>query len=168
MRLIHLVVLIALVGCAKLDKPAPSQVAQAQALSNHSVLAASYEIPEGVFRGVLWPSSEKQGFTIWIIQAGKETYFEIRAPSGFARYEKETTADWNINIVETTDSTKKYGVRRKDGSKSIQLELPLKKRDYSFSVLNNSSGDEILIFMDISETTVDQGLFGFVTITDKT
>lgn len=55
---------------------------------------------------------------------------------------------------------------KKGTKKSVEVDLPLKKRKYSFFVLANSLGKELLIFADISENVTDQGLFGYVAIGD--
>jgi hypothetical protein len=159
---------IILTGCGNHEQPSLSVHAKAQALSNHSIQIVSYEIPKGIFRGALWPSEGKNFFEIWIIDDGKEKIFDLEAPPEFMNYKKAALSEWEFQLIEISDSSKKYLVRRNDGSKSLHLELPIKKRDYSFTVLNNSSGNEILIFMDISERIVDSGLFGYVTIEDKT
>ena len=149
-------------------QPAPSQLASATALSNHSIEVVSYEIPKGVFRGALWPQKDKKFFEIWIIDDGREKFFELKSPPEFVNYEREVTDNWQFKIIEKSDSYIKYLANKKDRSKSLHVELPNKKRDYSFVVLNNSSDGEILIFMDISEKIVDTGMFGYVIITDKT
>jgi hypothetical protein len=167
-RAIAVISFILLTSCGNHEQPLPSQLASATVLSNHFIEVISYEIPNGIFRGALWPQKDKEFFVIWIIDDGKEKYFKLKSPPEFVNYEREATDNWDIKIIEKSDSSKKYLARKKGGRKSLHLELPIKKRDYSFSVLNNSSGDEILIFMDISEIIVDTGLFGYVTITDKT
>lgn len=159
---------IILTGCGIHEYPASSEHAKAQALSNHSIQIVSYDIPEGIFRGALWPSEGKNFFEIWIIDDGEEKFFNLEAPPEFMNYKKTALSEWEFKLIEISDSSKKYLVRKNDGSKSLHLELPIKKRDYSFTVLNDSSGNEILIFMDISERIVDSGLFGYVTIKDKT
>jgi hypothetical protein len=167
-RTIVTISFVILTSCGSLEQPSHSQLASATALSNHSIEVISYEIPKGIFRGALWPQKDKKFFEIWVIDNSQEKFFELKSPPEFVNYEREVTANWEFKVIEKSDSSKKYLVRKKDGSKSLHMELPIKKRDYSFSVLNSSSGDEIVIFMDISEKIVDTGLFGYVTITDKT
>lgn len=167
-RTIVTISFVILTSCGNHEQPSHSQLASATVLSNHSIEVISYEIPNGIFRGALWPQKDKKFFVVWIIDDGKEKYFELKSPPEFVNYEREVTANWDFKIIEKSGSSKKYLARKKNGRKSLHLELPVKKRGYSFSVLNNSSGDEILIFMDISEIIVDTGLFGYVTITDKT
>jgi hypothetical protein len=160
--------LVSLISCGNNVQLAPSNLVSATALSNHYVEVVSYEIPKGLFRGALWPQKDRKFFVIWNIDDGRETFFELKPPPEFVNYEKEVTADWEFKIIEKSRSSLKYSLRKKDGSKQLHLLLPIKKRDYSFYALDNSSGDEILIFMDISEKIIDSGLFGYVTITNKT
>ena len=167
-RMIFTISFVILISCGNHEQPSTSQLASATVLTNHSIEVISYEIPKGIFRGALWPQKDKRFFEIWIIDDGQEKFFKLKSPLEFVNYEREVTANWEFKIIEKSDSSKKYLARKKDGSKSLHVELPSKKRDYSFSVLNNSSGDEIVIFMDISEKIVDTGLFGYVKITDKT
>jgi hypothetical protein len=167
-RAIAAISFILLTSCGNHEQPAPSQLASATVLSNHSIEVVSYEIPKGILRGALWPQKDKKFFEIWTIDDNQEKFFELKAPPEFVNYEREVTDRWQFDIIEKSDFYKKYLAHKKDGSKSLHVELPNKKRDYSFAVLKNSGGDEILIFMDISEKIVDAGLFGYVTITDKT
>jgi len=118
-------------------QPAPSQLASATALSNHSIEVVSYEIPKGIFRGAQWPQKDKKFFEIWIIDDGREKFFELKSPPEFVNYEREVTDSWQFKIIEKSDSYIKYLVNKKDRSKSLHVELPNKKRDYSFAVLNN-------------------------------
>ena len=155
-------------SCGNHEQLSTSQLASATVLSNHSIEVVSYEIPKGIFRGALWPQKDKKFFEIWIIDDGQEKFYELKSPPEFVNYEREVTDSWQFKIIEKSDNSIKYFVHKKDGSKSLHLELPNKKRNYSFAVLKNSSGGAILIFMDISEKIVDTGLFGYVTITDKT
>jgi len=147
-----------------MKSPISSDAAQVKALGNHRVSFKSYEIPEGVFRGALWPSPNNVNFQIWLVDKNKEKFYDIPAPSGFDRYEKETTEDWNFELLKTTEAKQIYVAKRNDDSKAIQLELPLKKRQYSFKVLKNAQGNELIVFMDISETVSDKGFFGYVVI----
>lgn len=153
-----------LTGCEKIKKPVVSQVVSAKALSKNVIGIKSYEVPKGIFRGTLWPSETRRNFQIWIIDGKKDYYFDIPAPKEFGKNVKEVTKKWIFEVKNNLDNKITYLASRKDGSKSIQIELPLKKRKYNFSVLNNSSGEEILIFMDISENIIDTGLFGYIVI----
>jgi hypothetical protein len=167
-RAVATISFILLTCCGNHEQPLPSQLASATVLSNHSIEVVSHEIPKGIFRGALWPQKDKRFFRIWIIADNQEKFFELKSPPEFVDYEREVTGNWEFKIIDNSDSSKKYLAHKKDGSKSLHVELPIKKRDYSFSVLKNSSGNEILIFMDISEKIVDTGLFGYVVISDKT
>ncbi len=146
-----------------MDKPTPNKAVYAKALSNHIVKVRSYEIPMSIFRGVLWPSGNRKNFQIWIIDGQKELFFEIPVPVNFVNYHKEVTKNWRFTVRDDFE-TRVCLAEKKDGSRSIQMELPVKKRSYKISVLDNSLGEEMVIFMDISETVVDKGLFGFVVI----
>lgn len=159
-----LLIILLIIGCNNMKSPISSDVAQVKALGNYNVIFQSYEIPDGVFRGALWPSLDNVNFQIWLIDGDKENFYDIPAPSGFTKYEKETTEDWNFELLESTNAKQIYVANKKDNSKTIKIELPLKKRKYSFNVLKNLQGDELIIFMDISETVRDKGLFGYAMI----
>jgi len=160
----YLLLILLLVGCNNMKSPISSDAAQVKAIGNHSVSFKSYEIPEGVFRGALWPSSNNVNFQIWLVDKDKEKFYDIPAPVGFDRYEKETIENWNFELLKTTEAKQIYVAKRNDDSKTIQLVLPLKKRPYNFKVLKNAQGNELIVFMDISETIRDKGLFGYVVI----
>ena len=160
----YLLLVLLLVGCNNMKGPISSDAVRAKALGNHNVSFKSYEIPDGAFRGALWPSSNNGNFQIWLVDKKKEKFYDIPAPSGFNRYEKETTENWHFELLKTTEAKHIYAAKRKDGSKTIQLELPLKKRPYNFNVLKNVQGDELIVFMGIPETDRDKGLFGYVVI----
>jgi hypothetical protein len=164
LKIIVPLIVIFCLACGDENKPVPSQDAHAQALSNHIVSISSYEIPRGIFRGVLWPDSKENNFIIWIIDKQKELYFQIPAPSEFIDYQ-DRTADWDIKLIDSQKNKITYVANKKSKMKSIQLELPRKKRAYVFYVLKNATGDEMLVFMDTSETVIDKkGLFGYVII----
>lgn len=170
MKLKIMISLIAILflACGEIDKPVPSQNAHVQALSDHLVIIRTYEIPRGIFRGVLWPDSKEKNFLIWIIDKQKESYFQISAPTEFIDHIYDKTADWDVKVVNTQDNSITYIATKKNKTKSVQLELPRKKRPYVFYVLRNAAGTEMLIFMDISETVIDKtGLFGYVIIKNK-
>jgi hypothetical protein len=148
-------------------KPIPSQRAHAKALSNHDISVVSYEMPEYIFRGAVWPSNTNPNFQIWIIVGRKELYYDIAPPPEFGMYEKDVTEDWNFEATETHDERITFVASRKDESRSVQVELPKKSKEYGFSALRNSSGEELLVFMNPSETIFDEGLFGYVYIRDE-
>lgn len=163
-----LFIVLLIIGCNNMKAPISSEVARAWSQTNHNVSIKSYEIPEGVFRGALWPSPNKGNFQIWLIDGGKEIFYDITAPSGFNEYEKETTEDWNFKLLDSTADKQTFVASKKDNSKSVKIELPLKKRKYSLNALKNMQGDELIIFMDISETVRDKGLFGYAIIKSST
>ncbi len=165
-----LVVFLALIACNKAGDIVLSDDVKISALSDHILFTQSYEIPESVFRGALWPNKDRRSFKIWVIAKGKEIFFEILPPSEFINYRKEVTENWEIKETRfsgSKGSTIVYLAERKDGKRKFEVELPVKKRKYSFSVLENFVGEEMLIFMDISEDVVDKGLFGYVTIKSR-
>lgn len=147
-----------------MKSPISSNTARVKAMGNQNVSFMAYEIPEGVFRGALWPSPNNVNFQLWIINGDKEKFYNVPAPSGFSQYEKETTEDWDFKLLKATEAKKVFVAQKEDSNKAIQIELPLKKRQYSFRVLKNSQGDELVIFMDISESIRDEGLFGYAVI----
>ncbi|MCP4351215.1 MAG: hypothetical protein GY795_37600 [Desulfobacterales bacterium] len=162
-----IIIFLLLISCSEITAPVRSQEVKAIAVSDHTLFVQSYELPKGIFRGVLWPTEDAQWFEIWIIKNRKEIFFNIPPPSGFANYKNEVTKDWEINLSKVVGNKVVYFARRKDGKKIIEVELPVKKRKYTFSVLKNAVEEEILIFMDISEDIADKGLFGYVTVKDN-
>ena len=157
-------------GCS-IKEPVLSQVVQVEALTNHTVDIKSYKLPKGHFRGVLWSSlrNNRETFEIWIISGNKfigrkELFYYIQSPPEFTGKATDTTDEWAIEESILPKNRMTYLVRRKDGSKSIRLNMPLKKQHYSFAISENDNGDEIVLFMDISEYVVDNGIFGYVLI----
>lgn len=168
-RIILSSIILILAACSKLSAPVPSQIVRAKAISNHAVTIRSYEIPDGIFRGVLWPSKTEKNFQVWIIKSDKEIFFNIPAPPEFTDDNKEITEEWKIKMTDASNNKQiTYIAEKNDGTKSLQIDLPFKKRKYTFSVLSNALGNEMLLFMDISENVVDKGLFGYVILEDKT
>lgn len=159
-----LVITMLAIGCINMKKPIPSEVGKVRVQSKQKVDVQSYEIPEGIFRGALWPTPGNSNFQIWMIKGSKDVFFNIATPQGFKSYESETTKDWSFKLEDKTVSKQIFIVSRKDRSKSVTIELPYKKRGYSFDVLENKQGAELIIFMDISETIIDKGLFGYAVI----
>ena len=159
-----LFIALLIIGCNNMKGPISSDAARVKAPIDYNLSIQSYEIPEGVFRGVLWPSQDNINIQIWLIDGSKEIFYDIPAPSGFNKYEKETTEDWNFKFLDSIEDKQIYAASKKDNSKTVQIELPLKKRRYSFNALKNLKGDEMIVFMDISETVRDIGLFGYAVI----
>lgn len=167
-RVINLIIVAILAtllfsACNALDKPVPSQAAEVT-LSSHVVSINSYEIPKGIFRGVLWPNKDNHDFQVWVINGSKEIFFKVPAPSELVTEIKEVTNDWIIKKIGVTKDKIAYSAVRNDDTKSLQFELPVKKSDYSFTVLSNSSGGEVILFMNTAENIVDNGLFGYIVI----
>ena len=155
------------IGCNNMKGPVSTEIVQVEAQTNHSVSIQSYEIPEGIFRGALWPKPDNENFQIWCIDGGKEIFYDINAPSHFRKYQNETTEDWSFKLVDSNAEKQIYVASNKDRSKIVTIELPVKKRKYNFSVLKNQDNNELIVFMDISETVRDKGLFGYVIINNN-
>ena len=149
-------------GCSKLNGPVQSQDAKVTSQSNHVVSVISYEIPKGIFRGVLWPNSTTQYFEVWIIDGSKEKFFKISAPPELIVDFEDITKSWTVKKVGIDKNRVVYAAVNSDISQSLKIELPVKKRDYRFTILNNASGDVVILFMDIDENIVDSGIFGYV------
>ncbi len=154
---------IALTACSNNTEPVLLNESDVKILSDPNVIPVVYEIPKSIFRGVLWPGDENENFKIWSIIWEEEKYHNIPAPKEFIDY-KVVTEQWNIRIVKKVGDVRVYRIEKNDKSKSMELELPIGKREYSFSVFENDSKNELLIFMDISEFIKDKGLFGYVMI----
>ena len=71
---------------------------------------------------------------------------------------------WHVKEGSISEGMKLYTIERKDGKKSLVIELPQKRRDYNFYMLRNDSDEETIIFMDIDEKISDTGLFGYIVI----
>jgi len=158
-------------GCS-IKEPVLSPLVQVEILTDHVVDIRSYKLPKGYFRGTLWPSKIRkifpQAFEIWIISGNKiwgykELFFYIQSP---IEYDKATdvTDDWIIEESVLPKNRMTYLVKRKDESKVIRLNMPFREQHYSFSILESDIGDEIVLFMDISEYVVGNGIFGYAII----
>lgn len=152
-----------LTACSGTEKPIPSNMANVRMLSDNKIISETFEIPKSIFRGVLWPSKGNENFQIWTIEGRKENFYNIPAPKNFTN-NTEVTKQWDIKAVKSKNETKLYKITKKDKSKSLELELPVKKRDYNFAVLKNESNNDLILFMDISEDIKDKGLFGYILV----
>lgn len=159
--IIFFIIMALLTACGNLEKPIPSKMVKI--LSHNTMAFKEYEIPRSIFRGVLWPSEENGNFQIWTIKGQKENYYNISAPNDFA-INTEVTDQWDVGGVKDTGKTKIFRITKKDKSKSIELEVPIKKRNYNFAVLENEAKENLILFMDISESIMDKGLFGYILI----
>jgi len=151
-------------GCSIKEEPVLSQMVQAEALTNHVVEVKSYELPKGNFRGVFWPLNERRTFEIWIISGRRDVYYYIQAPHEFIDKTTDVTDKWIIEESVLPENKMTY-LLKKNESKSIRLYMPLKKHHYSFSILENNYGDEIVLFMSLSDYVEDRennGIFGYV------
>ena len=154
-----------------LKEPVFSQIVQAEALTNHVVDIRSYKLPKGYFRGVFW-SSESPQFEIWIILGnkfiGKKTlYYNLLVPPEFIDNLANVTDDWIIEESVLPKNRMTYLIKRKDENKVIRLNMPFRKQHFSFAISKNDNGDEIVLFMDISEYVIGKGIFGYVIIKNK-
>ena len=169
---------VCLHGCS-MKEPVLSQIVQVDVLTDHVVDIKSYELPKGSFRGALWFPKSPQSFEIRIVSGNKfigrkESFYHIPAPApsefstknidGIDGWIVDVTDDWIIEESILPENRMTYLLKRKDGSKAFQLYMPLRKQHYSFSVLKNDHGDEIVLFMDLSEYVVGKGIFGYVII----
>jgi len=156
-------------GCSIKEEPVLSQMVQVEVLTNHVVDVKSYELPKGYFRGVFWSSlNKKKDFEIWIVSRNKsrvkELFYDIPAPFGFIDKATNVTDDWIIEESVLSNNRMTYLLKRKNKSKAIRLYMPLKEQHYSFSISENNYGDEIVLFMSLSEYIEDNGIFGYVLI----
>ena len=157
-------------GCST-EKPVLSQVVQVETLTNHVVDIKSYKLPKGYFRGVFWASKSPQ-FQIWIVyryKSGvrKELYYDLPAPPEFIDNLTVVTENWVIKESILPENRMTYLVKRKDGSRAFRLYMPLREQSYHFAISENDNGDEIMLFMDLSEYVFDNGIFGYVVIREK-
>jgi len=168
---------IFILGCSCECEEAPeiSQAAQVTPTSNIEVDITSYTIPESDFRGVLWPSG-KTRFEVRFIKRCKSFFAETSdevisdVPAPPTIVNKELVSEkWTIELERTYADRIIYRAVRNDDVRSLELDLPIKKREYWFEVWKDISGKEILMFMDLGyeENVVDQGLFGYVVISEK-
>jgi len=156
-----------LYGCLR-KEPVLSEVVQVEALTNHVVDIKSYKLPKGYFRGVFWPSASPQ-FEMWIVSGNKfigykELSYYIQAPYDFIDETTVVTDDWIIEESILPKNKMSYLVKKMDGNKAIRLSMPFKKQHFSFAISENEHGDEIVLFMSITEYVVDNGIFGYVVI----
>ena len=159
---------VCLSGCS-MKEPVLSQIVQVEVLTNHVVDIKSYELPKGSFRGALLFQKSPQSFEIRIVSGNKfigikELFYHIPAPPEFIDNNIDVTKDWIIEESILPKNRMTYLLKRKDGNKAFQLYMPLREQHYSFSVLKNDHGDEIVLFMDLSEYVVGKGIFGYVII----
>ena len=157
-------------GCS-IKEPVLSPFVQVEVLAGQVSDIRSYKLPKGNFRGVLWSSlrDSAKTFEIWIVSGNefigrKELYYYIQVPTDFVDKTTNVTDDWIIEESILPKNRMSYLVKRKDGNKALLLTMPLRKQHYSFSILKNDYGDEIILFMDLSDYVVDNGTFGYVII----
>lgn len=151
-------------GCGSTPTPSPSDRANVQIFSEHRMMIQTYEIPESIFRGVIWPSPSNQGFTLWLITGSTEHFVTIPTPSEVIEWQEDVTDTWTIHPLQETRERTVYAVASGDKIISAHIDLPNSTKGFTFSVLTNASHDHILVFMDISESVIDTGIFGYIVI----
>lgn len=153
------------VSCERQVIPEKIDSVAVRSLTEHTVHAEAYELPKGVFRGALWPTNEKNNtFELWLIRNGRELFFDIPPPDDFGFYEDDETNNWNISQSTMTDYQVRFNAERRDKKIAIYIELPIKNTDYGFKVIKGSKDKEMIIFMTITESIIDKGIFGFIMI----
>lgn len=150
-------------SCSLYEKKIEPDAKHVRVISTNKVVFRGFDIPKGIFKGVLWPSENNDDFQIWTIEGDEEKFYNVHVLENFTS-NKEVTRQWNVKEINGSNNTRRYTIQRKDKAKSVELELPVKKRDYSFAVLQNDLSDELILFMDISENIEDKGLFGYILI----
>lgn len=153
-------------GCSYNKMPHPSNEGYVRE-SNHCVAhITSYEIPKGIFRGVLWPSKSSTKFQVWTIIDNTDIYYDFPVPNAFSDKIWDVSTEWEISQkVEAGKIV--YFIKRKSGMESLKIVLPTMKDKYVFSVLRNQKSQEIIVYMNISENTVDKGFWGYVILDPK-
>ncbi len=153
-----------LFGCSHVARPKENNIVKAHSPANQIVRLKSYDIPEAVFRGVLWPSPDNADFEVWIIKNKQEIFYRIPAPPEVVKWRSDVTDQWVIQENMTTSDKKEYSLKRKEGTKSLTIEVPRKNRGYSFFILQNDNEEDTVLFMDIDEKITDTGLCGYIVI----
>ncbi len=150
------------IACGDESSLVENNIVKVLSSSSEPLVIKSYTIPHGIFRGVTWPSSEKPNFQIWIIKNMKEVFFLIPSSPETAKWKSRADNDWIIKEGLPSKSIKKYSISRIDGKKTLSIELPDRKRNYSFAILRGDADEETIVFMDVDEKITDTGLFGYV------
>ncbi|MHC4069824.1 MAG: hypothetical protein ACYSR8_09670 [Planctomycetota bacterium] len=144
--------------------PVISDAVSAEALTKHTTIVRSYEIPKGKFRGAIHPLRGQEYFSIWNIENNREVFYDIPSPQEFQGFDKDVTDEWAIHLQEIKGFMAIYQATRKDGAISLEFKLPAKKRPYVIYVLRMNKGQELIVFADLSETVIDKGLFGYICV----
>ncbi len=150
-------------------KPNSYPEVNVKALTEHTTATIkAYEIPYGKFRGMIQPISNCGYFDIWNFEKSwassqfrKEVFYHVPSEPEFPGTEEVVTDQWDITLHKKSFNLI-YQATKKDGTISLQIELPYKKRDYTFYVLQNDNDQELIVFGDLSEFVEDNGIFGYV------
>lgn len=152
------------IGCNNSSSiPMPNDEAHVLIESNHKIFIKSYTIPKGIFRGVLWPKSKQAFFQIWITIGNNDVFYDISVPDEVIPYNKDITGKWSFT-PQKKHTIQQFLAKKKNSSKRVQLILPKRKVPFVFRVLENGNGDEMIIFMNIAEKIIHEGLFGYILI----
>jgi len=160
MKYVMLLMAVLFTGCCE-NEPRIVEEIFASDKSGSKIETSTFKLPHGFFRGVIWPSSGRNVFQIWIVDDG-DTFFNIPNPIGYP--ERETTSEWVIKEQKLDAETTKWTANERNGKRQISIDLPSTSPKFHFRVFRSRSGDEILIFMNHSEATAQRGLFGIVTL----
>lgn len=121
----------------------------------------AYKVPPGEFRGALWPTKNSQYFQVWLKEGNKDKYMKVAIPKNFMKY-KDATQDWSLSSEILSNGNISYSFLKKDSNDFVQVTLPSEIDYLSLSVLRNSIGEDLLIFMNMSEEEIENGIFGFI------
>ena len=149
-------------SCASAEKPAPNDAINL--ISDNVLKSKSYDIPVGIFRGVLWPDPDVKKFKIWLTRKHEELIFKLPAPPEISNWKRQVTEQWQIKKTGGSGLIERYTAIKTGSKISVIFDLPMNKRAYTFYVLANELGQESILFMDLSEDISDQGLFGYIVL----
>ena len=160
--ILFLLAILLFMSCESVKKPAPNDAINI--ISDNALKSKSYDIPVGIFRGVLWPDPNGKEFTIWLIRNHKELFFKLSAPPEISNWKRQVTEQWQIKKTGSSSLMERYTATKTGSTASVIFDLPKKKRAYWFYVLANEIGQESILFMDLSEDISDQGIFGYIVL----
>ena len=144
-----------------------SDVPKIRMISGKKIISDAYIIPYSVFNSVGYPFGEYQYFFIGVTHYGFlnssiiEKDYKIDVPIHL-RQLKEVDMEWRKEVVKYDNKNILYSISNKDNSISFELELPVKKRKYTITILHEQTGFNMVLFMDIEDEISDKGLFGYI------
>ena len=104
--ILFLCAIILFISCAPVKKPAPNDAINI--ISDNALKSKSYDIPVGIFRGVLWPDPNEKEFTIWLIRKHKELFFKLSAPPEISNWKRQVTEQWQIKKTGSSSLMERY------------------------------------------------------------